>query len=82
MGIFNLLGLGKEKNEIASFKYEEGLKNLENLDRFFLEGTRKNDLRKNNRRYYLFKIWNKNWKIRNRWHKINKLPRYCFYRYR
>ena len=45
MGIFNLLGLGKEKNEIASFKYEEGLKNLENLDRFFLEGTRKNDLR-------------------------------------
>ena len=35
MGIFNLLGLGKEKNEIASFKYEDGLKNLENLDAFF-----------------------------------------------
>lgn len=45
MGIFNLLELGKEKNEIASFKYEDGLKNLENLDSFFLEGTRKNDLR-------------------------------------
>ena len=37
MGIFNLLELGKEKNEIASFKYEDGLKNLENLDTFFLE---------------------------------------------
>ena len=50
MGIFNLLGLGKEKNEIASFKYEERLKNLENLDAFFLDGTRKNDLREKERR--------------------------------
>ena len=45
MGIFNLLGLGKEKNEIASFKYEDGLKNLENLDTFFLKGIYDNDLR-------------------------------------
>jgi hypothetical protein len=45
MGIFNLLELGKEKNEIASFKYEDGLKNLENLDEFFLNSVRNNDLR-------------------------------------
>lgn len=45
MGIFNLLELGKEKNEIASFKYEDGLKNLENLDEFFLNSVRDNDLR-------------------------------------
>ena len=45
MGIFNLLELGKEKNEIASFKYEDGLKNLENLDKFFLNSVHDNDLR-------------------------------------
>ena len=45
MGIFNLLGLGKEKNEIASFKYEDGLKNLENLDAFFLDGIHDNYFR-------------------------------------
>lgn len=51
MGIFNLLELGKEKNEIASFKYEDGLKNLENLDEFFLNSVRDNDFREKDEIY-------------------------------